>query len=195
MTLKEEIVKILIDKLAIGGLLLLAGFIINKAIEKFKSAEALRNEISKQKFVARLQLIERQLAEFYWPIYLRLEKDNIIWERILDQEKDDGPLKKIGELIEKDVIIPNHEEIVRIIESKIHLAQLDRELSDSLFLYIKHVAVYKAAKSANISNLHSIQRALLPPWPERLYPEIEKRTRVLQDEYDNLLSRYKSLQK
>lgn len=195
MTLKEEIVKILLDKLAIGGLLLLAGFIINKAIERFKSAEALRNEISKQKFVACLQLIERQLAEFYWPIYLRLEKDNIIWERILDQEKDDDddPLKKIGELIEKDVIIPNHEEIVRIIESKIHLAQLDRELSDSLFLYIKHVAVYKAAKAANISNLHSTQRALLPPWPERLYPEIEKRTRVLQDEYDNLLSRYKSL--
>ena len=123
MTLREEIIKILTDKLAVGGLLLLAGFIINKAIEKFKYAEALKNEITKQRFVTRLQLLERQLADFYWPIYLRLEKDNVIWERILDQEREDNEsLKKIGEFIEKDVIIPNHEEIVDIIESKIHLA-------------------------------------------------------------------------
>ncbi|PSN14248.1 hypothetical protein C7293_12550 [filamentous cyanobacterium CCT1] len=193
MTLKEEIIKILIDKLAVGGLLLLAGFIINKAIEKFKSAEALKNEIAKQRFATRLQLLERQLADFYWPIYLRLEKDNVIWKRILDQEiEDNDSLKKIGEFIEKDIIIPNHEEIIDIIESKIHLAQLDEDLSESLFLYINHVAVYKAAKAANLSGLHSTQRDLLPPWPKKLYPEIAKRTQALQDEYNNLLARYKN---
>ena len=33
MALQDEIIKILLDKLAIGGLLLLGGFLINKAIE------------------------------------------------------------------------------------------------------------------------------------------------------------------
>lgn len=65
MTLQEEIIKILLDKLAIGGLLLLGGFLINKAIEKLKYAEALKNELTKQRFITRLQLIERQLTEFY----------------------------------------------------------------------------------------------------------------------------------
>jgi hypothetical protein len=76
VTLQDEIIKILLDKLAAGGLLLLGGFLINKAIEKLKYAEALKNEITKQRFITRLQLIERQLTEFYWPIYLRLQKDN-----------------------------------------------------------------------------------------------------------------------
>ncbi|WP_146141193.1 hypothetical protein [Stenomitos frigidus] len=192
MTLQDEIIKILLDKLAIGGLLLLGGFLINKAIEKLKYAEALKNEITKQRFITRLQLIERQLTEFYWPVYLRLQKDNVVWERMLDKSKEDsGPLQKIGAVIEIDFILPNHEEMVKVIESKIHLAQLDRELLEALLSYIRHVAVYKAARSAGFTDLHNTQKDLLPPWPENLYPEIERRTKALQNEYDDLLARYK----
>jgi hypothetical protein len=193
VNLKDEIIKILLDKLAIGGLLLLAGYIINGFMEKLKSKEALKNEISKQRFSTRLQLIERQLSEFYWPIYLRLQKDNAVWKRILDQNrKDNDFLNKIGATIETDFIIPNHEEMVKIIESKVHLAQLDEELSDSLLSYIKHVTVYKAAKKVGIENLHGTQRDLLPPWPKNFFPAIERRTNTLQAEYDELLDRYQN---
>ena len=193
MTLQEEIIKILLDKLAIGGLLLLGGFLTNKAIERLKYAEALRNELTKQRFITRLQLIERQLTEFYWPIYLRLQKDNVVWERMLDKSREDNePLQKIGTVIETDFILPNHEEMVEIIESKIHLAQLDEELLEALLSYIKHIAVYKAARSAGFLDLHNTQKNLLPPWPENLYPAIERRTKVLQNEYDDLLARYKN---
>ena len=65
-------------------------------------------------------------------------------------------------------------------------------MSESLFLYVKHIAVYKAAKASNLSGLHSTQRDLLPPWPKKLYPEIAKRTKALQDEYDDLLARYQN---
>jgi hypothetical protein len=78
MPLQDEVIKILLDKLAVGGLLLLGGFLLNKTIEKLKYAESLKNEITKQRFVTRLQLIERQLTEFYWPIYLRLQKNNVV---------------------------------------------------------------------------------------------------------------------
>jgi len=193
MPLQDEVIKILLDKLAIAGLLLLGGFLANKTIEKIKYAESLRNEITKQRFVTRLQLTERQLTEFYWPIYLRLQKDNVVWERMLDKSKEDNEvLQRIGTLIETEFILPNHEEMVKVIELKIHLAQLDEELLEALLSYIKHIAVYKAARSAGFTDLHHTQKDLLPPWPENLYPIIEQRTKALQNEYDDLLARYKN---
>jgi|RhiMetdeSRZDD1v2_1073273.scaffolds.fasta_scaffold280330_3 hypothetical protein len=190
MELREEIIKILLDKLAIGGLLLLVGFLINKSIERFRSAQALKNELNKQRFVTQLQFIERQLSEFYWPIYLRLQKDNAVWRRILDRQKDaDDPLHKIGAEIEGNFILPNHGEIVKIIEEKIHLAKLDEGLLEPLLMYIKHVAVYKAAKSAGFNELLPIH--LQEPWPKDFFPLIEIKTKELQAEYDKLLIQYK----
>jgi hypothetical protein len=193
MPLQDEVIKILLDKLAVGGLLLLGGFLLNKTIEKIKYAESLKNEITKQRFVTRLQLIERQLTEFYWPIYLRLQKDNVVWERMLDQGNEDNEaLQKIATVIENDFILPNHEELVKVIESKIHLAQLNKELLEALLSYINHIAVYKAARTAGFNDLHNTQKDLLPPWPDNLYPLIEQRTKALQNEYDDLLARYKN---
>jgi hypothetical protein len=112
---------------------------------------------------------------------------------MLDKSKEDSePLQKIGALIETDFILPNHEEMVKVIESKIHLAQLDKELLEALLSYIRHVAVYKAARASGCTDLHNTQKDLLPPWPENLYPEIERRTKALQNEYDDLITRYKS---
>jgi hypothetical protein len=193
MPLQDEVIKILLDKLAVGGLLLLGGFLLNKTIEKLKYAESLKNEITKQRFVTRLQLIERQLTEFYWPIYLRLQKDNVVWERMLDKGKEDNEaLQRIGTLIETDFILPNHEEMVKVIESKIHLAQSDKELLEALLSYLDHIAVYKAARAAGFTDLHNTQKDLLPPWPDNLYILIEQRTKALQNEYDDLLARYKN---
>jgi len=48
MTLRDEIIKILLDKLAIGALLLLAGYLLNRSIERFRSEEAAKNERAKQ---------------------------------------------------------------------------------------------------------------------------------------------------
>lgn len=194
MTLRDEIIKIVLDKLAIGSLLLLAGYLINKSIERFKSAQSLKNELNKQRFVTQLQLLERQLSEFYWPIYLRLQKDNVVWKRLLDRKKDKSdPLNKIGTEIETHFILPNHDEIVKIIETKIHLAKPNEELLEPLLAYMKHVAVYKASKSAGYSDVHNdpFLIKLQEPWPEGFFPAIEKRTKALQSEYDNILAQYK----
>ena len=75
-SLNRELFKIVVDKFAIGLLIILAGYVLNRAIERFKAAEALRNELYKQRFAAKLNRVERQLSEFYWPIYLRLQMDN-----------------------------------------------------------------------------------------------------------------------
>lgn len=191
MTLREEIIKILLDKVAIGGLLLLAGFLLNRSVERFKNAEALKNELAKQRFAARLGRLERQLSEFYWPVYLRLQKDNTVWRRLLDKNRDPtDPLRQIGMKIETDFILPNHKELVAIVESKLHLADPSAELQGLLLKYIDHVAVYNAATAAGFADLHNTERHLLPEWPQGLFEAIEKRTTQLQADYDDVLARY-----
>jgi hypothetical protein len=184
-TLNKDLLKIVVDKLAIGLLIILAGYIVNRAIERIKSAEALRNELSKQRFAAKLSRVERQLSEFYWPVYLRLQMDNTVWERLLDKNREDtDPLKVLGNQIEADFLLPNHREIVKIIETKIQLAEPDAELQALLLAYINHVAVYNAAVAAGFKDLHNTQRELLTPWPYKLFGAIETRTLELQKVYE-----------
>jgi hypothetical protein len=186
--MNRDLFKIIVDKLAIGLLIVLVGFVLNRAIETFKSAEALKNELSKQRFAAKLARIERQLSEFYWPVYLRLQMDNTVWTRLLDKNREEGdPLKVLGNQIEADFLLPNHKEIVKVIESKIQLAEPDSELQADLLEYINHVAVYTAAVSAGFKDLHNTQRALLTPWPKNLFQSVERRTLGLQKRYEELL--------
>jgi len=190
-TMTRDLIKIIADKLAIGLLVLFSGYMLNRGIEKYKAAQALKSEISKQRFVASLQRIERQLSEFYWPMYLRLQKDNTVWRRLLDKGKEeDNPLRRIGSRIEIDFILPNHNELVKIIETKIHLAEPDAALQAALLSYIDHVAVYNAAIAAGFTDLHGSQRELLTPWPRELFPLIEDHTLKLQREYVILLNAY-----
>jgi hypothetical protein len=124
-------------------------------------------------------------------MYLRLQKDNTVWRRLLDKGKEeDNPLRRIGSRIEIDFILPNHNELVKIIETKIHLAEPDAALQAALLSYIDHVAVYNAAIAAGFTDLHGSQRELLTPWPRDLFPLIEERTLKLQRDYVILLNAY-----
>ena len=55
-TMTRDLIKIIADKLAIGLLILFSGYMLNRAIEKYKAAQALKSEIAKQRFAATLQL-------------------------------------------------------------------------------------------------------------------------------------------
>jgi hypothetical protein len=56
-TMTRDLIKIIADKLAIGLLVLFSGYMLNRGIEKYKAAQALKSEISKQRFSASLQRI------------------------------------------------------------------------------------------------------------------------------------------
>lgn len=133
-----------------------------------------------------LDFKSQQLNEFYWPIFIRLQKDNAIWNRILDKASPDGRLKAIAKEIEAKEVLPNHGEIVQIIQNKIHLSQANEELQAALMQYVRHVAVYKAMRAAGDDDRFPL--ALGEPWPDKLFPLIEGRTKALQAEFDKELS-------
>ncbi|MCY6494047.1 hypothetical protein [Leptolyngbya sp. GGD] len=211
MALSEKIIELVIDKVLLGGIVLVAGYWLNKRFEVFKNEtnekyyqrqliaelenqqkqqiSELENQLVVSRYNAELEFIERQISEFYWPIYLRLEKDTVMWKRIksLSSEQDVLP-DAASEAIEKEFILKNHQEIVEIIETKIHLAENSensKELIDELLKYIKHVAVYKTIRSIKeLQNVNPMD--LNEPFPPKLFPLIEHNFRELQSRYESL---------
>lgn len=187
--LHDPLVIVVIDKLLIAALILLFAWVLNRGLEKVKSELAMRNEFAKLRDAKRLEFLDKQLSQFYYPLYIRLHIDGAVWERILDKRNGDDEIRrKVGEVIEKDTILPNHEEMVKIIQNNIHLAEGDAEAFDQMLKYVRHVAVYKAMRESGIHDRDPI--ALGEPWPERLLPVIEATTANLQWQYDQLASKY-----
>ena len=196
----EKLIELVIDKLLLGGIVLLAGYWVNRRFEIFKNETnekyrqrqliaELENQLAMSRYNAELEFIERQISEFYWPIYLRLEKDNVMWKRIksLSAEKNTLP-EAASEAIEKDFILKNHQEIVEIIESKIHFAgdsANSKELINEFLKYIKHVEVYKTIRSIKeLQRFNPID--LNEPFPEKIFPLVENNFRELQKKYEKL---------
>ena len=134
-----------------------------------------------------VEVLDRQLSEFYWPLYIRFEKNEVIWKRILDVGEEDEAKRRIADEIERGVILPNHAEIVAIIESRMHLAETDVEFTRELLHYIHHVTLHKALRAAGETRAFPMDYGIA--WPERLFPMIRRRTEALQREYDLQIGR------
>ena len=186
MTFKEQLIITIVDKAAIGALVLIVAFGLNRVLERFKADRARENDRERVREQKQLDYIERQLSEFYYPIYIRLHIDGATWRRILDREHGNDDLRsKVGTAIETDVLLPNHEAIVAIIQSKIHLAEEDAVGFEAMLDYVRHVAVYRAMRGAGCFDRDPI--ALGEPSPKKFLPIIERTTYRLQQQYDRLL--------
>ncbi len=194
----------------LGGIVLGAGYWLNKRFAIFKNEtnqkyhqrqliaelegqqqqiSTLENQLVIARYNMELELIEKQISEFYWPIYLRLEKDNVMWKRVKSFSPEASVLPEAAsEAIEQAFILKNHEKIVEIIETKTHLAEAassSSELINELLKYIKHVAVYKTIRS--IEELKKFNPVdLNEPFPARLFPLIEQNFRQLQQRHAQL---------
>ena len=78
-----------------------AGFLLKSVWDRFWKR---KDELEDLRRTKNLELIERQLSNFYWPLYFRLQKDNAVWSRLLDRDiRKDDQRRKVAETIEKDL--------------------------------------------------------------------------------------------
>ncbi|MBC8031221.1 MAG: hypothetical protein H7Z16_13985 [Pyrinomonadaceae bacterium] len=193
----QKLVLTLLDKGVLALVALIFGYWISKRLEGYKADQqrisalerdktVLENELNKQKYTLRIQFKEQQLSSFYWPIFLRFQKDTAMWKMIPQLSRGPKLLPDaLAREIELSFLIKNHEEIVSIVESSVYLAQADDALLVDLVAYIKHVAVYKALREAKDYDHNPID--LGEPFPENLVERIEQRLKLLQSEYDSLV--------
>lgn len=160
MTFREQLILTLIDKLLIAAVIVLIGWGLNRILEKLRSELALKNELVKLRDAKRLDFLDKQLSQFYYPLYIRLHIDGAVSRRILDNRNGDDDLRsRVGAAIERNIILPNHDEIVKTIQANIHLAESDGLAFDQMLRYVRHVSVYKQCENQDVKIrilLHSV---------------------------------------
>jgi hypothetical protein len=196
MTFGEQLIITLIDKLAIGALILIGGLVgaywLNRRLEEFKVQQTAAFQLRKGQLELKQQILEKQLSEFYLPILLRLEADNAIWTHMRGKYEKDPITQKFGLSFEKTFILPNHDRIMEIIEQHGYLAGNDPEVVEEVNNYTNHVAVYRALRAMD-DKRDPVTFDKKLGWPENFYTVIQERTEALQSEYDSLLKEYNSL--
>jgi hypothetical protein len=177
-------IKLLTDSygaLAWSGVTFLAGIASKGAIDSY-----LRRKEEAHKFVLdkRVQFLEQQLSQFYWPMYLHLQKDNLYWERLMERNQDPkSSQSRLSLQIESGAILPGHKEAMAVIEANLHLAGDSTVVQESL-RYVRHVKLYEMLRAAGIKDdpvTHG------EPYPRDYFPLIQQRVNALQSEYDNLI--------
>ena len=185
LSFKDQLILTITDKALIGGLVAIAGFWLNRYSEIFKSRQDLENELRKARDQKQLEILQSQLSNFYWPIYLRLQMDNVVWERILDRQAKDQIKRSLATEIETNFILPNHEATCEIIRSNIQFAASDKYLFDSLVAYVRHVTVYKALRSSGNKDIDPLDVG--EPWPHELFGRVREATLAKQKDFDEML--------
>ena len=158
------------------------GYELKEIWQKFKYDSVLvRKEVKaandKETYKARLEFVSSQLRDFYWPIKIRLEKNNAVY-RLLGN-------KFVGSRIDSEVILPNHLEIINIIEKKIYLAQADDELSSEIFNYVGHVYMYQALRRNGYEGFPNEYKG--NNYRETFYKIISDKTSQFQKKYVDLI--------
>jgi hypothetical protein len=142
---------------------------------------------------------ERQLSEFFWPLYFHLMKDDKIWDNVfLDlrprgdrvaptwiKNVPNGKRLELSREIETKVLIPNHVAAVEIIASKMHLACAEQQLEDLLLKYVRHVEIYRALKSVGLNDVDPADAG--EPYPVGLTEAVKKQLLEHQRVYDQLI--------
>ena len=133
----------------------------------------------KETYKARLEFVTSQLRDFYWPIKIRLEKNNALY-RLLGNSF-------VSDRIDSEVILPNHLETIAIIEKKIHLAQADDTLSFEISNYIGHVYMYQALRRGGYDGFPDDYAG--NDYRDSFYKIISDRTLRFQMDYDELIKK------
>jgi hypothetical protein len=158
-----------------------------------------REKIRLEVWKIRTAELEQRLSKFYWPLYVRLQRDDLAWKRVFYDLRLSGDHRrpewvegisevdrsKFSNELEDKVLIPNHIEAIAILRSEMHRANADSELADLLARYMRHVDVYVSLRSASLRNVDPMHVG--EPYPSGLSAAVEVRLRKYQAEYESLL--------
>lgn len=171
---------------AIVATLSAAGGFALKALWDYYSKRALEDERVKR--TKRLEFLEKQLTHFYWPLLFQLRKNDIVWERVMDNPAADGLAQELNAKIERNFFYPSNQRMLEIIEENYYLAQAPAELDEAINRFIRHQAVFQGIRESIGDQVDPVRFG--EPWPEHFSKLIEARTQELQQQYDALLSRH-----
>jgi hypothetical protein len=194
MDFSRQLILLLVDKLGIGLLILFAGFLLNRILKRGELKIVLENELEKlrQSFAndlgklcksKSLEYSERQLSEFYWPLYVRWFTLNSL--RSIREKHAAAKHQNVRSIAEQEIAVQS--EMVDVIHRGIHLM----EDNSSLFDGLRKFCVYSASFRAELDTVCETGEPthVSELWPTKLQTDIVKESFRLQRQFDETMSK------
>jgi hypothetical protein len=172
-----------------------------KDIEALESSLSQQAEDRSRKIEKLLRHYERQIEEFYGPLFNMTNQIFAAWHvqhEILSASSKHGEKIVQNEMAEKirdyfytTYFWPLHDEIREILKTKLYLVE-GSEVPSSFHLYLKHAAQERDQRM--LWKLHQIDTSFVPgePWPKDFYRDIKMGFENAMQNYEQCLSGLKA---
>jgi hypothetical protein len=196
MTFAEQLYITLIDKLAIGLVVLLAGFCLNKALKDFEGRQTLRRELELSQNRAALAQLEAQIKELYSPLYGLIQRSTEVYE-VARQKlphstsgKHNDEEAPVWRYFVETYFLPVNAQMRELIQSKIYLVEED-ELPESWKLFLEHQMQFQVLHSLWKDQHIRSDDIAGKGWPAQFEADVKRSLSRLRAEYNMFAQRIK----
>lgn len=193
MPFTQDIILTVIDKFAIGLLILIAGFFLNKILERFKGEQALRKQYEALRDQTKLNHIQRQIEELYSPLLGLITTSKIVND-IANLKQDSVGTDGTNEEAEtkryfvEQYYLPFNRQMADLIRAKVYLVPTS-ELPDSFNLFLKHQAQFDCLHSLWRDEGISSDKIPIERWPDQFRVDVQTTLTELRSNYNEYLER------
>lgn|SRR3989442_6092198 len=198
-TFVQQVQLILIDKLAFGLLILIAGFFLNRLLEGFKSYQAILKDAQSLRDQAALRHLQRQIEELYSPLLALIQHSHLVYGVAAKKLPRLGKASRCPARQEETVMwryfveeyfLPLNKEMADLIRSKIYLIDTDH-IPESFLQFLEHQSqfdcLHRLWKDLTISSDEIGGRG----WPTNFNQDVENTLSKLRLEYRQYVQRIK----
>ena len=197
----QSLVLIIIDKLAIGALIVIAGYYGNKLLEKYraeqnrslevlKSEQELRRSLETARDTAALEHLQRQIEELFSPLLGLIELGNVVnWvERTKVSQAGPDQAGLLREYFAEKHYLQLNTQMSNLIRSKIYLLDSDH-IPPSYKEFLRHAAAFECLhelwkdKGVNSDDIKAV------PYPSTFKTEVEQSLEKLRSRYNEEIKR------
>jgi len=141
----QKVLLIVIDKFAIGLLVVIAGYFFNRLLEKLRGGLALRREIEMLRDQTGLKHLQRQIEELYSPLVGLIQYGEVVNQVEFAKAPKDSTGQDAAEIrryFAEKYYLPLNSQISDLIRTKIYLLDCD-QLPESFQQFLRHSAQFE----------------------------------------------------
>lgn len=191
MTLGEQLVVTVVDKLLIGVALLGAGYYVNRALESYRNAQAIRKEADVLRDKEALRHLQRQIEELYSPLLGFIRYSCTVYSLYQEEKQqihDKDARDRLERHFKEKCFLPINAQIAELIRSKIYLVATPA-VPESFYALLEHEATFATLDS--LWKERNITSEQIPgkPWPVAIERDVSETLDELRARYNETLSR------
>jgi hypothetical protein len=199
-TFTRQVWLIIIDKLAIGLIVLAAGFLLNRLLERFKSEQALRKDYEALRDQAALKHLQCQIEELYSPLLGLIQHSRFIYQ-VAKQKlpRFHQDLRGIATNEEAEIwryfvegyFLPLNRQMADLIRAKIHLVDSD-EIPPSFEQFLVHQIQYDCLHALWKDKGIASDAVAGSKWPADFEKDVRVGLSKLRKEHNEFVRRIKA---